>query len=138
VDKLTVVVPCELRFRDAVGALLQQICQQIGAQDGQTLGYQVVSAFNEAFNNLCQYAYPDRKGEVELELELSPDLLVLKLHDDGERFDFEEVEAPDLGEIPESGLGIFIMRSFMSEVCYHPGGEKNVLRMERRLGDPQP
>lgn len=134
VDKLSVVVPCELRFRDPVGALLQLLCQQLDT-DGQTLGYQVVSAFNEAFNNLTQYAYPDREGEVEIQIELRSDRLIIELHDDGERFDFDEVDAPDLGEMPESGLGIFIMRSFMSEVRYHPGGEKNVLRMERRLDD---
>jgi serine/threonine-protein kinase RsbW len=134
VDKLSVVVPCDMRFRDPVGALLQLLCQPLGA-DGETLGYQVVSAFNEAFNNLSQYAYPDRAGDVEIQVELRSDRLIIELHDDGERFDFDEVEAPDLGEMPESGLGIFIMRSFMSEVCYQPGGEKNVLRMERRLDD---
>jgi serine/threonine-protein kinase RsbW len=134
VDKLSVVVPCDMRFRDPVGALLQLLCQPLGA-DGETLGYQVVSAFNEAFNNLSQYAYPDRAGDVEIQVELRSDRLIIELHDDGERFDFDEVEAPDLGEMPESGLGIFIMRSFMSKVCYQPGGEKNVLRMERRLDD---
>ena len=72
---------------------------------------------------------------MEIQVELRADRLIIELHDDGERFDFDAVEAPDLGEIPECGLGIFIMRSFMSEVCYHPGGEKNVLRMERRLDD---
>jgi anti-sigma regulatory factor (Ser/Thr protein kinase) len=136
-EKLVVVVPCVLRFRDPVGALIQQVCQQLpGHGADQTLGFQVVSAFNEAFNNLCQYAYPDGRGDIEVRIEILEEALVIELCDEGETYNYEEVSVPDLTDIPESGLGIFIIRSFMSEVAYSPGataGAKNVLRMVRQL-----
>lgn len=138
-DHLSIAVPCDLRFRDAVGALIQNVCQHLeseGAEPG--LGYHVVSAFNEAFNNLVQYAYePTRQGIVEVHLELDPKQIVVELRDTGQAFDFETVESPDLTELPESGLGIFIIRSFMTEVIYRPGardGQPNQLRMIRTLG----
>jgi anti-sigma regulatory factor (Ser/Thr protein kinase) len=138
-DRLFITTPSDLRYRDAVGALIQQICSRLRPEDkGRTLGFQVISAFNEAFNNLCRYAYVDQdRGEIEILLEIHLDELVIELRDEGRVFDFDSVEMPDLMEMPESGLGIFIIRSFMTEVEYRPGtdGAKNVLRMVRTLDE---
>ena len=136
-DRLSITVPCHLRYRDAVGALIQQVCNRL-EQNGATggLGYQVVSAFNEAFNNLAQYAYdPDHGGVVDVLLELSPEQLTVELQDTGKTFEYDTIESPDLDALPETGLGIFIIRSFMSDVSYQPGGDgrKNRFRMTRRL-----
>jgi len=139
-DQLSVTVPCDLRYRDAVGALIQQVCQRLEQQGAVAgLGFQVVSAFNEAFNNLVQYAYHPNAGQVDVHLELGSEELVVELQDAGRSFEFEAVQSPDLVDLPESGLGIFIIRSCMSDVKYEPGtqGQKNRLRMTRRLqGDP--
>lgn len=139
-DRLSIVVPCALRCRDAVGALIQQVCQRLEANGARAgTGYQVLSAFNEAFNNLAKHAYPAGEGEVEIELQILPDRLVLELRDSGEPFDFGEVEQPDLDALPERGLGVYIIRSFMNEVDYRTAGDHNVLRMVRHLsasGDP--
>lgn len=138
-DRLSITVPSDLRYRDAVGALIQQVCSRLQPGDrGQSLGFQVVSAFNEAFNNVCRHAYED-PGEIEILLEIRGLELVIELRDEGRIFDFNSVEMPDLMEMPESGLGIFIIRSFMTEVEYRPGaaGAKNVLRMVRTLDETQ-
>jgi len=134
---VSITVPCALRYRDPVGALLLSVCQQLehnGAETG--LGFQVVSAFNEAFNNLTQYAYePPTRGVVDVELTIADSELELTLLDSGKTFEFETVTDPDLNVLPETGLGIFIIRSFMTDVSYEPGdeGRKNRLRMVRRL-----
>ena len=139
---MQVTVPCDLRYRDAVGALIQQVCQRLEHEGAETgLGFQVVSAFNEAFNNLVQYAYPPPDhGLVEVELAIGQDQLTLELLDSGATFELDAVESPDLDGLPETGLGIFIIRSFMTDVSYQAGsgGEKNRLRMIRQLGAPQP
>ena len=141
-DRLAITVPCDLRYRDAVGALIQQICHRL-EQQGAVAGleFQVLSAFNEAFNNLVQYAYQPGVGEVDVHLELGGEELVVELQDSGRSFEFEQVEAPDLvDDLPESGLGIFIIRSCMSDVRYEPGtgSQKNRLRMIRRLDERDP
>ena len=141
-ERVVITVPCDLRYRDAVGALIQQTCQRLEHEGAETgLGFQVVSAFNEAFNNLVQYAYPaPASGQVDVELTIGQEELALELLDSGATFEFDAVESPDLTGLPETGLGIFIIRSFMTDVSYQAGsgGEKNRLRMIRRLGVPQP
>lgn len=117
--------------------MIQQICtrlEQDGADPG--LGVQVLSAYNEAYNNLAQHAYaPERKGTIDLLMEVTPTRLALVFKDSGESFDFDAVDAPDLRALPESGLGIFIMRAFMNEIRYEPkiDGRTNVLRMTKYL-----
>lgn len=133
-DRLSMALPCNLRYRNPVGALLQQLCGQLATEP--RLGYQVVSAFNEAFNNLAQHAYPSGPpGQVEVVVEILPGQLVIELRDEGRTFDLKQIAPPDLEQLPESGMGVYIMRSFMSEVAYTPGqaGSKNVLRMVKRL-----
>ena len=139
-DRLAITVPCDLRYRDAVGAAIQELCSRLersGATPGLT--YQVVSAFNEAFNNVVQYAHDGSPGEVEVTVEIHPDRLDIELMDRGRSFPFDEIETPDLSLLPESGLGLFIIRSFMSDVQYAPGerGEPNRLRMVRLLTRPE-
>ncbi len=134
-DRISVVLPNNLRYRDAVGAMIREICQRLeheGAEAG--LGHQVISAFNEAFNNLSLHG--DEREDLEVDLLLSAEQLAIEIRDRGEPFNYNEVTAPDLDELPESGLGIFIMRSFMSEVRYVPRADAsgtNRLRMIRDL-----
>jgi len=101
------------------------------------MGLRVLSAYNEAYNNLAQYAYGPghREGMIELLMEVNPTQLALVLKDCGKSFDFDAVGDPDLHDLPESGLGIFIIRSFMNEVRYEPkiDGRTNVLRMIKYL-----
>ena len=60
--------------------------------------------------------------------------------DHGKPFDLSTVPPPDLGRLPESGLGVHIMKSWMDDVAYRrgePGSQRgaNVLSMTKRLGD---
>jgi serine/threonine-protein kinase RsbW len=143
VEHVTIVLPCDLRYRDAAAALIREVCERLEREgEERGLGHQVVSAFNEAFNNLSLHgpgAGRARSPVVEVELVLGAGELAIELRDQGDPFDYDDVTPPDLDQLPESGLGIFIMRSFMSEVCYTPrDGEstKNVLRMVRALARP--
>ena len=57
----------------------------------------------------------------------------MRMLDYGNSFAFDDVPTPDLDALPESGLGIFIIKSFMDEVSY-VAGAPNVLRMVKRIG----
>jgi serine/threonine-protein kinase RsbW len=56
--------------------------------------------------------------------------------DTGQSFDPDTIGPPELDELPEGGMGLFIMRSFMDEVDYHPG-PPNVLRLKKRRGSEE-
>jgi serine/threonine-protein kinase RsbW len=93
----------------------------------------VISAFGEAFNNAALHSYADGAiGDLEIEIEPSEDRLTIRLMDYGNGFDFNAVAKPDLDSLPESGLGIFIMRSCMDDVTY-VAGKPNVLSLTKYL-----
>jgi serine/threonine-protein kinase RsbW len=93
---------------------------------------QAVSAFGEAFNNIAIHGYRgSAPGDVDIEIESDEGGIVIRLMDTGESFDLASIEAPAFDDLPESGMGLFIIKSFMDEVDYCPGSP-NVLRLVKR------
>jgi serine/threonine-protein kinase RsbW len=93
---------------------------------------QTVSAFGEAFNNIAIHSYrAGPPGDVDIEIESDGGGIVIRLMDTGTSFDPASVIPPDMEDLPESGMGLFIMHSFMDEVEYRPGSP-NVLRLVKR------
>jgi serine/threonine-protein kinase RsbW len=97
------------------------------------IDHEVVSAFSEAFNNVVIHAYRGRPvREIEIEIELDEATLTIHVRDYGSSFDPSNVPDPDLDTMPEGGLGLYIIRSFMDDVRYHAGAP-NVLTMTKHL-----
>jgi serine/threonine-protein kinase RsbW len=97
----------------------------------------VISAVGEAFNNVAIHGYAGRDdGPVDLRIETSRGQIRIELRDWGSSFNPKEVAPPQLETLPESGLGLFIMQSFM-DLAYRPGrtGRPNLLTLSKRLGD---
>ena len=95
-----------------------------------------MSAIGEAFNNIAMHGYGGAAtGRVDLELTPAPGCLTMVLRDTGKSFDPQAVPPPDLVHLPESGMGLYIIRSFMDVVEYTPGGEgkPNVLRLVKQV-----
>jgi anti-anti-sigma factor len=132
---VSVSVPARIEQRDPVGVLLVAACRgEVPGERGEVIGNQVVSAFNEAFNNAVLHAYEDvPEGTVEVSLDRESGCLVLEVADHGRSFDPQVVATPDLDSLPEGGLGVYIMRSLMNEVHYQ-AGDPNVLRLVKHIG----
>ena len=137
--RLAVSVPARIEYRDAVGALLMEVCRgELPGDPGTVLGHHLVSAFNEAFNNAVLHAYAGRPtGAIDVALEIAPPRVELRVADHGQSFDPRSVREPDLDALPEGGLGLYIMRSFMNEVDYH-AGDPNVLTLVKYLDPDAP
>jgi len=94
---------------------------------------EVISAFGEAFNNVVLHGQGKYEGDLEIEVEPGEQCLTIRLLDYGNAtFDLDSVPLPDLDSLPEHGLGIFIIRSFMDDVTFSPG-TPNVLSMTKHL-----
>ena len=109
---------------------------------------QVVSAVGEAFNNIVLHGYaarraPERRireqqireqtGSIDLRIQTRRGHIRIELRDWGSGFDPTEVPPPEFDTLPESGLGLFIMRSFMG-MAYRPG-RPNLLTLSKRYVD---
>ena len=93
----------------------------------------VISAFSEAFNNVVLHSYRDHDGDLDIDVEISGGRITLRLGDRGVGFDPHLVERPDLDELPERGLGLFIILRAMDEVRWTRENGQNVLTMAKRL-----
>jgi serine/threonine-protein kinase RsbW len=98
-----------------------------------TFSGHVVSAVGEAYNNIILHGYAGRDpGPVQVQIENCPEWIRITIKDTGISFDPAQALLPDLDSLPESGLGIFIMRSFVDEISY-VAGSPNVLTLLKRL-----
>ena len=92
----------------------------------------------EHLTNVMSYAYGDRREhEILVRLEAGASQLVIEVEDDGRAFD--PTQAPELNtslpldQKPVGGLGLHFSRRCMDEVRYQRRGNRNVLRMIKRL-----
>jgi serine/threonine-protein kinase RsbW len=138
-------VPGSLRYRDVVLRVVACSCRlvrslAIGKQEPSREQHrfddEVVSAVGEAFNNVAIHAYRDvSPGAVELEIEMRADRITIRMSDTGRHFEPSVERMPDLESLPESHMGLYIVRSFMDQVSYRPGGAAaapNVLTLVKR------
>jgi serine/threonine-protein kinase RsbW len=136
---IVVTAPVGLDHRDPIGALVRAVCSrlELGGRARSGMGDQVISAFNEAFNNLVIHGRrPGGEPRCEVEIEATDSALILRLKDHGPGFDMDaERPVPRASDPGEGGYGLHIIRSFMSAVHYErgEGGAPNVLTMVRAL-----
>ncbi len=99
-------------------------------------------ALEEAFVNICGYAYPDGEGEVELSCAGNDDVLTLEIADRGKPFDVLSLPDPDLTldimDRPIGGLGIYFIRTLSDSVSYRRENERNILRIEFKRSQENP
>jgi serine/threonine-protein kinase RsbW len=93
----------------------------------------LVSAVGEAYNNIVLHGYAGRDpGTIQIQIENCPEWVQVQIKDTGISFDPTQALPPELDSLPESGLGIFIMRSFVDEVTY-VAGSPNILTLVKRI-----
>ena len=136
VFKFTVFVKCQLAYRDTIGAILRHVCNNLEAQgEPANLGHQVLSAFNEAFNNLVSHGgdQVDEK-DVAVTIMVKNKQLIIEMNDDAKGFK-PPTRIPAIKNPRESGMGLLIIKEFMDFHDYKHISETgvNTLRMVRNL-----
>ena len=136
-----------LQHRDvalrAVSAACKLVTPRPQGRAWNNFQMQVVSAVGEAFNNIVLHGYVDRQARgpqdrqqtssIDLRIQTRRGHIRIELRDWGSDFDPTRVPPPAFDTLPESGLGLFIMQSFM-EVAYR-SGRPNLLTLSKRYVD---
>lgn len=136
---ISIIVPCRIEFYDGLATLLQTLC--FGIED--VWADQIVSAFNESFNNVVQHSQLQQTDLIEIHFNRDSSQMLVKIIDKGisylENFNkYQQVHISqsanehDAGALKEHGMGWTIIYSFMSEVTYERNAQ-NVLTMIRYL-----
>jgi anti-sigma regulatory factor (Ser/Thr protein kinase) len=94
----------------------------------------------EAVVNIINYAYPKEEHQyIYLSATMKDESIVLVLTDTGKEFDPTAAPEADItlsaDERQIGGLGIFLIRQIMNEVKYERIEGKNVLTLEKKLGN---
>jgi serine/threonine-protein kinase RsbW len=136
---VSVETPGEIGYRNVILRAVAAVCKVATAAvrgrcapaDG--FSEQVLSAVGEAVNNITLHGYRDRPSDIiRARMRIDGGVLRLAIEDYGASFDPLSVRLPDLDALPESGLGIYIIRCLMDEVSYE-SGRPNVLSLAKRI-----
>ncbi|MGB2599051.1 MAG: ATP-binding protein [Candidatus Omnitrophota bacterium] len=90
--------------------------------------------FEEALRNAMIHGNKlSSKKVVTIEVEVTEDMVIISVEDQGEGFDPGSLPDPTLDEnlLKESGRGVYLMTHLMDEVIYEKGGRKVI--MKKRL-----
>lgn len=130
------VFPAKLEELDNVLAFVDTELDAAGCTPKTKVSVNV--ALEELFVNIVHYAYPDSEGMAEVEVLTGEDRCIsVILSDSGVKFDPLERSDPDttlgVDERAIGGLGIFMVKKLMDEVCYDYIDGKNVITMKKKF-----
>lgn len=134
VELETLTTAARVENLDTVVAFVEANAERFGLDPQKTFG--LVLAVEEAFVNVCHYAYPGGSGEVSLSCGADGETMVLEITDSGSPFDVLSLAAPDItSDIMErriGGLGIHFIRKLSDNASYRRENGQNVLRLVSR------
>lgn len=127
-------IPSHVEHLELVQTVLEETMTRLDL-DGK-VSYEVGMAVREAVANAIEHgnrSEPERK--VQVELDLLPGELVVKVCDEGDGFDPERVADPlrSVNLLKAGGRGILFMKEFMDQIDYtfhHDGGTEVTLRKQ--------
>jgi len=101
--------------------------------------HQIEGAVDEACANIVEHAYAGMTpGYMEISCHLEDHSFVIRLRDWGRSFDPDDIAVPaldaPLDERTLGGLGVFLIRQFMDDVCFSSDPDLgNELRLVKRI-----
>lgn len=137
--KVTLSIDSTLKNVSLVGLSINKICSQIPLTNVET--YQIEACVVEAINNTIEHAYENKAGHrVDVHVSLHLDRIVFQVSDTG--LSMKEMLSPsldfdpeDIENLPEGGMGLFIIHQIMDTVAYTSRDNKNTLEMAKSFSD---
>ena len=97
---------------------------------------QIEVVVDEIFSNIARYAYQPHDGNVMVRIVVDDDVTI-EFEDSGTVYNPLQKEDPDISLSSEDreigGLGIFMVKNIMDVVEYQREGDKNILRVKKKL-----
>ena len=130
-------VPASLDRLQDVMAFVEAGAEAAGVPPTKRSG--LCLAVEEAFVNICSYAFPDGQGEIEVARFANDEAFVLEIKDNGPEFNQLSVPEPDLSIPLEQrqigGLGVHFIRNFTDRADWRRENDRNILRLTVTLGE---
>jgi serine/threonine-protein kinase RsbW len=127
----SIKLSADLKNLERLTSFVSECARERGITKERDIDVQI--AVEEAFVNICSYAYVGGSGEVEVNCSSNGDSFVSEIIDSGVPFDITILEDPDItADISEreiGGLGGLLIRKLMNMAVYRREGNKNILRL---------
>ena len=132
------VLPNDIETIPQLNEFIDSVAEEVGLDMSLTMSLNL--AIEEAVVNVMEYAYPEgQQGDVEIEVTADQQWMTFVITDTGIAFDPTKKEDADTTlsaeERPIGGLGIFMVRQLMDVIDYKREGNKNVLTLQKKLGE---
>ena len=118
---------------------LVEAVEALGERDGWPgeLTFRVSLVIDELAQNVVDYAYQDRPGDVEVAVTSEPEAIIIEIIDEGRPFDpLTQAPEPDLTspieDRPIGGLGVHFTKTLMDDVEYCRESGRNHLKIVTR------
>jgi len=129
-EELRLTIPNDLQELERVNELAGALLERRGVSE--RIVYATHLALEEVLSNVIRHGYEDTcRHEIALVLRVDEGSVELEVLDDGREFD--PVSAPEvdlalpLARRRPGGLGIHLLRQFVSEIRYERIGDRNLL-----------
>ena len=132
-----ITVEASVANMDAVIGFLEELLDECGCPVKAKMQMEI--AVDEIFSNIARYAYTDRSGEVTIRaaLQEDPAAVCLTFLDRGIPYNPLEKEDPDITLSAEEreigGLGIYMVKKHMDDVCYRYCDGQNQLTIKKYI-----
>ena len=136
VHKLNIRIPNEHEAISEAALQFEDFAEEQGLSNADAMRVNLV--FDEILSNIVSYAYQDDSPhEIAIDVELTPEKLLVMIEDDGIPFNPLAREDPDTGLSIEDreigGLGIHLVKNVMDEATYRRQQDANVLTLSKNL-----
>lgn len=124
-----------------VGQAINTICVSVCSS---ATAYQVELATVEACNNIVEHAYETLEGSIDIDVRLLDTLLELCFIDSGLEMNSTAIfgkeflyDPKDLDNLPEGGMGLYLIDTIMDSKEYKRENGKNYLFLTKQLKQKQ-
>lgn len=136
--EIKLIIDSDLANVSLIGMAVNKICTQIPLDKIEA--YQIETCVVEAVTNVIKHAYKNETGhDAAVSIKLHLDRITFLVCDTGKSMNPEqpaklEFDPSDLENLPEGGMGLFIIHQIMDEVTYETIKDRNVLTMTKIFG----
>lgn len=137
IRQINLTIDSSLKNVAIVGAAVNRLCALVLLSEDECADIELCVV--EGVNNAVKHAYNSQSGnDVDIVFTIQLDRLVIEIFDSGKGMEIDEIEFPmfdftSLDTIPESGMGLYIIKSIMDEIYYTREPNRNKLTMIRYL-----
>lgn len=96
----------------------------------------ILLALTELFVNIVKHGNSPRSKFVKFHIKRFPSFVELTMYDNGNTYDPTSIKPPNISELPESGFGVFLVKSLMDSFEYYPkdkSGDFNITKIIKNI-----